>query len=484
MKGISFERFMIGLLFAAVGLTACLMPAQSDTYWHLRAGQDIWRTHHVPLVEHYSLTAAGRFWPNHEWLWQAISYAFYRVGGMPLLTGVAALIIVAAFALIYRLMVGAATTRFALLVLGVPIGACVWALRPQIASLALLALLVTLLARERYRWLPLLFVLWANVHGAVALGGAVLAASTALAVLRARSGDPADRRRAWTLAALTPLCALATAATPLGPRLWPFILESMRHSHATMIAEWLPVYAMAGPVEIAFWVLAPAFVFLLLRRGRSLRTWSDVMIVAAAIVVLPLAVRSVRNVPPFLLLAIPAASRLLGPTFRLGRARDDTAGEHPRFNAALLALLALAGGGVVAFAWATCLPMLGWRPFTPDVIAAVRACPGPLYNRYNEGGFLIWFVPERPVFIDSRQDPYPHDFIMEAGRASLDARPAPLIARWGLRCALLPKASTMIAPLAADGWRTTFADDDWTILAASDSRGAPARDPAPSAAPR
>ena len=87
MKGISFDRFMMGLLFAAVGLTACLMPAQSDTYWHLRAGQDIWISHQVPLVEHYSLTAGGRFWPNHEWLWQAISYAFYRVGGMPLLYG-------------------------------------------------------------------------------------------------------------------------------------------------------------------------------------------------------------------------------------------------------------------------------------------------------------------------------------------------------------------------------------------------------------
>jgi hypothetical protein len=402
---------------------------------------------------------------------------------MPLLTGAAALIVVAAFALVYRLMVGAATTRFALLVLGVPIGACVWALRPQIVSLALLALLVTLLARARYRWLPLLFVLWANVHGAVALGGAVLAASAALAVLRARSGDPVDRRRAWTLATLTPICAVATLATPLGPRLWPFILESMRHSHETMIAEWLPVYAMAGPVEIAFWVLAPAFVFLLWRRWRSLRTWSDVVIVAAAVVVLPLAVRAVRNVPPFLLLAMPAASRLLGPTFRLGRASAAADVEHPRLNAALFALLALAGGGVVAFAWATSLPMLGWRPLAPGVIAAVRACPGPLYNRYNEGGYLIWFVPERPVFIDSRQDPYPHDFIMEAGLASRDAKPQSLIARWGLRCALLPKASPTIAPLAADGWRMTYSDDEWTVLAAPDAKRAPAATPAQDRAP-
>jgi hypothetical protein len=466
MKGLTFDRFMIGLLFVAVVLTACLMPAQSDTYWHLRAGQDIWRTHHVPLVERYSFTANGRFWPNHEWLWQAASYGLYRAGGMPLLTGAAALVVTSAFAIACRLMVGRALTRFLLLVLGVPIGACVWALRPQIVSLALLAALVMLLAHERYRWLPLLFVLWANVHGAVALGGAILAAAAVVAVVRARSGAPEDRRRAWTLAALTPVCAAATAVTPLGPRLWPFILESMGHSRQTMIAEWLPAYARVGPVEIAFWVLAPAFVYLLVRRWRSLRSWSDLVIVVAAVVVLPLAVRAVRNVPPFLLLAMPAASRLLGADFRLGPAADPTAAEHPRLNAALLGGLALAGVAVIAFAWVTRLPMLGWRPLSSGVIEAVRACPGPLLNRYNEGGFLIWFVPERPVFVDSRQDPYPHDFIMEAGEATRDGRPRPLIERWGLRCALLPKDSATIAPLGAEGWRTTFADDQFVVLAA------------------
>ncbi|HTA18906.1 MAG TPA: hypothetical protein VK989_06415, partial [Polyangia bacterium] len=62
--------------------------------------------------------------------------------------------------------------------------------------------------------------------------------------------------------------------------------------------------------------------------------------------------------------------------------------------------------------------------------------------------------------------PYPHELIMETGRANLDAKPEALVARWGLRCALLPKASTTIAPLAADGWRTTYADDEWTVLEA------------------
>ena len=92
---------MVALLFGAIAVTACLIPAKADTYWHLRAGQEIWQTLRVPLDEHYSFTAAGRPWPNHEWLWQALSYGLYRAGGMPLLTAGGAGIVVGALAIAY-----------------------------------------------------------------------------------------------------------------------------------------------------------------------------------------------------------------------------------------------------------------------------------------------------------------------------------------------------------------------------------------------
>jgi hypothetical protein len=456
---------IVGLLFGSIFLTACLMPAQSDSYWHLRAGQELWLTHHVTLVEQWSHTARGRFWPNHEWLWQALSYGLFRLGGMPLLVAASAAIVTGGFVLAWRLMVGPAPTRLALMLLAAPISACVWALRPQIVSLALLATLVTLLAHERYRLLPALFVLWANVHGAVALGGAVLGATALVATFVARSGDPGDRRRAITLLVLTPICGAATALTPMGPRLWTFIGESMQRSRQTMINEWMPTYPK-GPVEIAFWALAIAFVVLLARRWRALRSWSDLAVVAAAVVVLPLAFRAVRNIPPFLLLAAPAASRLVGPDFRLRRAPAEPAPsrDHPGLNLALLVGLLGACAAGVAFAWATRLPMLGWDPLGAPTIAALRACPGPLYNRYGDGGYVIWFVPETPVFIDSRQDPYPVDFVIDAVRNDGRATYREMFARHGIGCALLPHDSTTLPRLREDGWRERSADGAWTVL--------------------
>src|ERR1041385_4660556 len=67
-RGIRFETMAAGVLFVAFAVLAMLMPAQNDTWWHLRAGQEIWRTHQIPRVDHYSHTFVGAPWPAHQWL--------------------------------------------------------------------------------------------------------------------------------------------------------------------------------------------------------------------------------------------------------------------------------------------------------------------------------------------------------------------------------------------------------------------------------
>ena len=101
----------------------------------------------------------------------------------------------------------------------------------------------------------------------------------------------------------------------------------------------------------------------------------------------------------------------------------------------------------------------------------MRACDGPLYNQYDEGGYLIWFVPEKPVFVDNRQDPYPLAHL----RAQLDvqwgsAPYRPLFERWGIRCAFLPAASSTAAALTGDGWVTRYRDDRYVVLATPGGR--------------
>jgi hypothetical protein len=472
-RGLTFRQMTVGLLFGAMALMACLMPAQGDSWWHLRAGQEIWQTLHVPLDEHYSYTAAGGPWPNHEWLWQAFSYALYRVGGMPLWVFGSACVIVGACAILYRLCVGPASARVLLFALALPLATRAWALRPQLLTLLALSVLLWLLVHGRHRWLPLLFLVWANAHGAVAMGVAVLAAVAGVAVVEARRGDASARRRALSLVLATPLAALVTLLTPLGFGLWRYVGTSMALSHENRIREWQPTWPN-GPFGIVFWALALAFVALIVWRRHRLRTlaWGDLVLLTASLVLLLLAARAIRNTTVFLLIAVPAASRLLGPDFRLPtRDGRPATPDNQRLNLALLiGISALEAAGVL-YAWSLPYDGLGWQPISAAALAAVRGCPERVFGRYNDGGPLIWFVPERRVFSDTRQDPYPLAITRQTAAIEHGGPYRETFARYGIRCAILPSDNQGAARLLADGWRTRFRDDAWLVLVAPEAKG-------------
>jgi len=245
---------------------------------------------------------------------------------------------------------------------------------------------------------------------------------------------------------------------------------SLALSRKNGITEW-QLTLPTGPFEILFWSLAAAFVVLLVRRRSRLRepswSWGDTVILTAALLTLPLGFVMVRNTAMFLLVAIPAASRLLGPQFRFRRSPAATASEeHPRVNLALLVGITLVEIAGVLFVWRAPPPRSGWRPMSPGAIEAVRSCPERIYNRFYDGGFLIWFVPERQVFIDNRQDPFPSDFIRETTAVDNGAPYRAMFDRYGIRCAFLPADSKMIERLETDHWMSRFHDDTWAVLTA------------------
>ena len=55
----TFDRLLTTLLFLAIAIAACLMPAQNDTWWQLRAGHDMWSGRTVLLRDTFSHTAYG-----------------------------------------------------------------------------------------------------------------------------------------------------------------------------------------------------------------------------------------------------------------------------------------------------------------------------------------------------------------------------------------------------------------------------------------
>ena len=448
-RGLTFEQLAAGALFVMLFARAAQAPAQNDTWWHLRSGADIWRGI-LPTVERWSSTARGRAWPDHEWLSEAIFYPLHRIGGMPLLALLVAGVTTATFVLVWRLMVGPALRRGALVFLTLPVTLIVASLRPQVFSLLLLVVTVTLLARARFAWLPLVFLLWANLHGAVVVGGVVVAAVLVTALVW-------ERARARSLLAWGALAGVATLVTPLGTGIVGLVFGM---SNEADIAEWEPAWrTMPAGVVFGAVVLLTAAAVVALRRRRRFE-WSDRVLVASAVAILPLAVRYSRVMPMFAVVALPLLARGW-EAWRPARPRRD---DRSLLHTAVLGVVVLLAVAWVGVAWSGPSEALEWEPLPASAVAAVRACDGPLYNRFDDGAYLLWFAPGVPVFIDSRVDPYPDDLLREHIRDEATGNYRATFARYGITCALLPPESPTAHALRRDGWRVTYSDARWLVL--------------------
>jgi hypothetical protein len=451
---VTSDRLAIGVLFVVVAVLACFAPVQSDTWWLLRAGEEIWQSAEIPLADSYSHTARGEYWPNHEWLTEVIFFGLYRAGGLPLLTAACAMLIVATWAGSFRLMRGGFELRFLLFGGSVVTAATAWAVRPQAFSMAAFMAVTTLLVSGRVAWLPLVFLVWANLHGAVALGLVAIAGAAAAEFVR-------ERRIPWRLAAAGAASALATLATPLGTRLWSFIPASMERSRINELIEWQAPGAdvMFWP----FWALALGLPLAIVWRWRALDAPSA-RLVGMALATLPLAVQAMRNVPVFLLVVVPALARLLASPAAAQVPRIPR-GERVGLNRWILGLAAAAGAVVVTIGWLAPAPSLGWQPISAAAAGAVGECERPLYNTYGDGGPLIWFVRNQPVFIDNRQDPYPLDLLRANRQAEMTGEYHMLFQRYGIRCAALSTGSVLAERLRADdAWVERYADPQWSVF--------------------
>jgi hypothetical protein len=452
----TFDRLAVALLFLTILAAACLMPAQNDSWWHLRVGQEMWKIHSPLFTDTFSFTAQGSTWRNHEWLTQLAFYGLYSLGGLPLLTLTGAVLATLSWAVAWSLMAGDTKWRVLLAGLALPAFATEWTLRPQLVTLLLLPVVVACVLRSQLRWLPMIFLLWANLHGGFIVGLVVLAVASAALLVQ-------DRTRWPSLLAVLMLSAAVTLVNPLGIKLWTAVFEGVGRGAALGITEFRSAQLLA-PEDLPFWILASLLAGLSVRRVNQLWTHTSLPLVAAALVLVPASLRFGRNIPLFLLLAVPAISQLLA----MGNAGRESARsvrrEHPVLNLSLLvAFLVLAGCGV-AYAWKLPLKRLQWDPLSPGAISAAAGCPERLYNRYDDGGYLIWFVPSRLVFVDSRQDPYPLEFLLEHRRTEDSGDYAEIFARYGIHCAFLPPASPVARRLQLNRWRTIYEDTRWIVL--------------------
>lgn len=245
-------------LWLLLGTTTELLQ-DPDTLLHLKIGAWIHSHGAVPHVDVFSHTRYGAPWVAHEWLAACLMAAAHRLGGWTALMVGTVAVFTLTLAGLTRWLLQRLPPIYALLLVALaaaPLSAHLLA-RPHVLSWPLLLVWTIGLVQAREangpsKWLLLVMVVWANLHGSFTLG-LLLAGGFALEAVMAAWGDRAllaKQVRAWVF-----FCVLSVGAAMITPYGWQGLgltLQVTGLSHLQDIAEWAPPSG-AGLVPVMLW---------------------------------------------------------------------------------------------------------------------------------------------------------------------------------------------------------------------------------------
>jgi len=405
---------------AMVVVTVCLLLrpyCDPDFFWHLKTGEWIWQNRELPAQDPFNYMSrfvsegGQRFTLTSYWISQVLYHLICDRWGLPgivVLKFLLALLLVAA---LIKLRRGDPLVHAALVLVSLLLFYRLYLFdRPQIFSFVLYATLLLLLEKERYSAaapasraaylpVPLLMLLWSNLHGGYLVGQVTITLFIALEGLKfahraLQPVRPVQYRRLLIagIAGLVASCVNPNSYHALGMALGPASNWMKNAEYASTVTFFREMHQ---PLVAIFWgALVLAAASFLTTAGKP-----DITAYALLAGTGYFGFQHIRYVPFFMITALPVIGVLLSAerVTRWGR------------YALVAASLSLA-----AFVIRDDIPSrerISLAGRVNSMIYPVRAADfivannlqGNIYNTYFWGGYLIWRLgPERKVFVDGR----------------------------------------------------------------------------------
>jgi hypothetical protein len=401
------DLLWLGVVLFFILTIAFLLPIPpNDYWWYLRLGEDIIDIKDVPRVDTFSSTQFGQPITYQSWLSAVLFYLLNRMGGNTLIVFVRGVVLAAFYFLIWytcRLVCGGARLSALITLLAALASSNNWAVRPQLFSLMMFALFLLSLwqwrkGHTRWVWmLPVLMLLWVNLHGAFILG--FLLVGVALV------GGEGKRRD--LLVALV-LMGAASLVNPRGWGAWEYVISLLSDPASQQLGEeWHPlnINVWQGMIFYAWLLVFP----LLASFSKRTLSWIDWLLFLGFGW---MALNGLRYVIWFIAILAVLSTSLLEPL--VGKYLDSKESPgNPTINGVILTCLLLLPmfflPGVRDEWWRESPPVLtnntpveavAWLKEHPEL-------PGPLWSDLAFSSYLIYALPERPVWIDTRFELYP-----------------------------------------------------------------------------
>jgi len=417
-----------------VALHAPSYPLQDPgTGWHLAIGHHLVETGVLPRQDLFSFTARGHDWVSNYWLFEVVSALLVDLGGLSLYTAVWVLVYALLPVLLFRRMLRLGAGLLPALVLTQLAYLVLWShalARSHILTYLFFALLLERL--DDYRsgrlpwqglwWLPLLAIVWCNVHGGFFAGLMLVGVFAAVATVRAvLAGDRAEGRQAAVFGALLAAMLLATLVNPRGAELHTSILATLGQESVRYLLDWASPDFLTPTMPVFFFeVLVLMTVGLLALRARRV-VWVEV---ALLVFFLHEALRSVRHMSLFAIVAAPIIAREVTPLLASVWPAFDArcrriAAEQLALRSPLLYLPAICG----VFLWLAIARVLPF-PDTLDGLQLSREAATfiathedrfrRMFNTDDLGGSLVYrFWPRLHIFVDDRVPVYGDEFVLK-----------------------------------------------------------------------
>jgi hypothetical protein len=414
-ESLSARGLLIGAVFILLTWLVVRPVQDPDFWWHVTAGR--WMLEHssLPGKDLFTYTVPSQPWVDHEYLTEIGLYATQQAFG---LVGVSLLFGAMTWLAIWlidrrsQLEPQPYVIRALILALAAVAGSPFWGPRAQMITFLFVCVELYWLDRflrggdRQIYLLPLLIVVWANLHG----GFLVAFLFLAIALLARLAGAAMARSRelvrdASILAMVGAACAVGSLLTPYTYRLLGSVAEPQASPlQQSLIVEWLsPDFHVLAfrPFEAMVLGLVAGFAL-----GRP-----KLYEVVLALATLALALQSARHIPIFVAACTPILVRLYGELWRRWSAERGWAlpstSPSPRLAAvtviALLGLAALVGVAAQRrLAEQEVLTQSTYPVAASDWLAAHPEVGTRMFNSYGWGGYLVYRFypqPQRRVFV-------------------------------------------------------------------------------------
>lgn len=387
-------------------LQTCLGFIDPDLGWHLRFGQLVMRGG-IPKTDPFSYSMPSYAFINHEWLTDIFLSKVYNAATLPALSFF--FVCLALFSILLHFTATPKTLWLSLLFVCVAFSLRMFiGIRPQVFSWFLFSCLWFVII-DRKLWkiarymIPLLFLLWANLHGGFPMGLALIFLITVSRQFTKKQED----KTTWILFIFS---LMATLCNPYGLALWREIFVSILDpSLRWSIQEWLPSFATAN---LILWAYIAGSSILFVTQVKKLSY--DLIVVY--IFFLGAALSSVRHLPFWLIISIPITIQT-GVYFYY-EVKKVSYGEK-RLQKAFFFVVSLL---VILYAVHktvnhSTIPQVNEVYYYPTKAVTYLQKNLPkdnIFSFYGWGGYLIWKIPEKKVFVDGRmpswkQDPLPSE---------------------------------------------------------------------------